>query len=79
MIRAQLSDGSLLFGIDAENVRRLTKQRKPIVIDLAQFGHNFRICIMYGETMAEIQQELERANGPLPPATPYIPGPGEPQ
>jgi hypothetical protein len=60
MIRAKLSNGDLLFGIDAENVRRLTGA--------------------YGKTMADIQADLERVSGaPLPPATPYIPGPGEAQ
>lgn len=79
MIRAKLTNGDLLFGVDAENIRRLTKQRKHIVIDLAQFGHDFRIMIMYGDTMADIQKELEAVNGPLPPAQPFIPGPGETQ
>jgi hypothetical protein len=78
MIRAKLSNGDLLFGIDAENVRRLVADN-PLVIDCHQMGYPFRILITYGDTLAEIQARLERISGPLPPATPYVPGPEEAQ
>ncbi len=76
MIRAKLSNGDLLFGIDAENVRRLVDDN-PLMVDLHQMGYPFRIIITYGDTLAEVQARLERIGGPLPPATPFMPGPGE--
>ena len=77
MIRARLTNGDLLFGLDAENVRRLVAG-EPIMADCAQMGYPMRVLLTYGETMADIQRDLERANGgPLSPATPYVPGPGK--
>lgn len=71
MIRATLSDGRFLFGIDAENVRRL-KGGMPLVFDLTLQGGTDRVMVMYGETMADILRELERNNGgPLPTAMPF--------
>ncbi len=64
MIKAKTNTGDLLFGIDAENVRRL-KNGHPIVIDMAELGGRagtFAI-IMYGETLADIVKEIETATG----------------
>lgn len=70
MIRARLSNGVFILGIDAENVKRL-KEGKPIMVSLAELGGSDDVLIMYGETMQAIAQELERASGePLPAATP---------
>lgn len=70
MIRARLSNGMFILGIDAENVKRL-KEGKPIMVSLAELGGSDDVCIMYGETMQAIADELERASGePLPAATP---------
>lgn len=70
MIRARLSNGMFILGIDAENVRRLQAGR-PIVISLAELGGTDDVCIMYGETLEAVARELEAAAGaPLPPATP---------
>lgn len=71
MLRARLSNGSFLLGIDAENVRRL-QAGKPIVVSLAEMGGTDDILIMYGDTLADIQRELEAASGkPLPAPKPY--------
>jgi predicted SpoU family rRNA methylase len=70
MIRARLSNGSFIFGIDAENVRRL-KEGKPIYVDLRPMGGSDVFMLMYGDTLEDIEKELAEASGrPLPPATP---------
>lgn len=70
MIRARLSNGDFLFGIDAENVRRL-RNGHPIVVDLTLMGGTDKFLIMYGETMQHVADELERMTGQkLPPVQP---------
>jgi hypothetical protein len=70
MIRARTSDGTFILGIDAENVKRL-KQGKPIIVCLSELGGTDNVLIMYGDTLQDIQNELERASGqPLPEPTP---------
>ena len=77
MIRARLTNGDLLFGLDAENIRRLIAGDSAL-IDCHQLGIPVRIMLVYGATMEAIMADLERKNGgPLPPAQPYFPGPGE--
>lgn len=72
MIRARLSNGGFLFGLDAENVRRL-KAGKPIKVDMTQLGGTDKFVLVYGETMADIVRELEEQTGQkLPPATPFF-------
>lgn len=79
MLRARLSNGTFVLGLDAENIRRLTTGM-PLFVDLFSLGGTDRFMITYGETMGDIQRELEEASGaPLPPATPFIdPGEGTP-
>jgi hypothetical protein len=70
MIRVRLSNGAFVFGLDAENVRRLT-DGQPIVVDMRPLGGSDKFMLIYGETLDTILAELERANGgPLPPAAP---------
>lgn len=70
MLRARLSNGAFILGIDAENVKRL-KDGKPIMVSLAEMGGSDDVCIMYGDTLQSIAAELERASGEaLPKATP---------
>lgn len=70
MLRARLSNGDFLFGIDAENVKRL-KAGKPLVIDLTLMGGRNKLMICYGETLADIKREWEAVSGqPLPPESP---------
>ncbi len=73
MIRARLSSGAFVLGLDAENLRRL-QGGEPIKINLAQLGGTDLIYLMYGDTLADIQAELEKAQGsPLPDPTPLPP------
>ena len=66
MLRARLSNGAFLLGLDAENVGRLMKGQ-PIVVSLAQLGGKDDVIIMYGDTLADIARELEQSSGhPLP-------------
>ena len=70
MIRALLSNGMFVLGIDAENIRRL-KAGQPIVVCLAELGGKNDVVIVYGETRQAILRILEEANGgPLPNAIP---------
>lgn len=62
MIKARLSNGVFILGIDAENVKRLVSGR-PIMVSLAALGGSDDVAIMYGETLADIQKELESASG----------------
>lgn len=70
MLRARIAGGPFILGIDAENVKRL-KEGRPILVSLAELGGTDDVLILFGETMDDIRQELERASGaPLPTATP---------
>lgn len=64
---AHASNGMMILGIDAENVKRL-KEGKPILKSLAQFGGTDDILIIYGETLDDVQRQLESVMGPLPAA-----------
>jgi hypothetical protein len=71
MLRARLSNGTFLFGIDAENLRRLTSGM-PLHVDMKGMGGHDRFIIVYGDTLEDIQRDLEVASGkPLPPAQPW--------
>jgi len=66
MLRARLSSGMFILGLDAENIRRLTNGQ-PIVVSLAELGGSDDVAIMYGETLDDIKRDLEAAQGsPLP-------------
>ena len=63
MIQAKLSNGDFLYGLDAENIKRLTTGN-PIVIDLTLVGGPaHKILIMYGDTQKEILAALEDVTG----------------
>lgn len=68
MIRARLSNGDFLFGIDAENIKRL-REGQPIMVDLVPMGGDGKIIITYGETLADVRRDLESQFGELPPPT----------
>jgi len=72
MIRARLGNGIFILGVDAENIKRL-KQGEPIKVDLSDLGGSDTVVITYGNTMAEIQSELEVLFGPMPAAQPLGP------
>lgn len=62
MIRARMSSGSFVMGLDAENVRRL-KGGEPIVIDLTLMGGTDRVYLMFGESLTDVLRELEEVTG----------------
>lgn len=67
MLKARLSNGTFVLGLDANNIRELQKNR-PIVVSLSKIGGTDKVVIMFGETLAHIARELEEASGgPLPP------------
>jgi hypothetical protein len=70
MLRARLSNGVFVLGLDAENIRRL-QAGQPILVSLAELGGDDDVLIMAGETMDDIKRELETASGQkLPTAKP---------
>lgn len=62
MLKARLSNGVFILGLDAENIKRLQAGR-PIMLSLSALGGTDDIAIMYGETLADIQAELEQVSG----------------
>lgn len=62
MLKARLSNGLFILGIDAKNVKRL-QEGKPIVLSLAALGGTDDLMIMYGNTLGDIKAELESASG----------------
>ena len=71
MLKGRLNNGVFILGIDAENVRRL-KDNKPILLSLAEIGGTDDILIMYGDTIEDIEKELELVTGkPMPEPMPY--------
>ena len=67
MLIAHRTDGLMILGIDAENVRRL-KAGQPILKALSQFGGTDDVLIVYGETIEDVKAQLEAVMGPLPQA-----------
>jgi predicted ThiF/HesA family dinucleotide-utilizing enzyme len=68
MLRARMSNGVFILGLDAENIKRL-KEGKPILISLAELGGTDDVLIMFGKTIEDIKQELVKAFGGLPKPT----------
>lgn len=63
MLRVRLGDDLFGFGVDAENIRRLTSGQ-PIKIDLgAMAGPPVEIFIFYGPTMADLVKLVEEGTG----------------
>lgn len=67
MIKCRMSDGTFIFGVDRENMRRL-RDKKPLMINLKPLGGTDNVIIMYGTTYADIIHDLEQTFGPLPQA-----------
>lgn len=58
MVKAKLNNGDLVFGLSAENVRRL-KDGQPISVNLKDMGlEDRRIMITYGETEDDIFKDM---------------------
>jgi hypothetical protein len=77
MLHVHTVTGLLVIGIDDENVNRL-KDGKPLVIDMSNYGPTSKVIVMHGRTMGDVRQELEKALGPLPPASPMMAAPVKP-
>lgn len=61
MIKAKLGD-TLILGLEEENIKRL-KENKPIVFDMAIFGMEGSMVLLYGETQDAIKNELQVLTG----------------
>lgn len=61
MIKAKIGD-LVLLGLEEENIKRL-KDDQPIVLDLAVFGLEGKLVLMYGETQAAVVEKLEAFTG----------------
>lgn len=60
MIKAKTTDGDLIFGLSAENIKRLQKGM-PIKINLKDLGLEDRtIVILYGESEQSIAKDLSQ-------------------
>jgi hypothetical protein len=59
MLRARLSNGVFVLGLDAENIRRL-QAGQPILVSLAEMGGDDDVLIMAGETVNDIAADLEK-------------------
>ena len=68
MLIAHGTNGLMILGLDAENIRRL-KEGQPILKSLSQFGGRDDILILYGETLEDVKRQLEASMGPLPAAS----------
>lgn len=62
MVKASLVNGDrvvYVLGLTARNLELLA-QGKPIPVDLAELGGKGEVLIMYGETEADIADELRK-------------------
>lgn len=68
MIVAHLSDGTFLVGIEEKNVQML-KAGKPMRIRMSALVPGAKdIVIAYGATLQDVENDLRRHLGELPPA-----------
>jgi len=65
MIRARMSDGRFLFGIDAVNIFKLM-DGQPIKVDLKEMGGSDSFVIVFGPTYADIIEDIAKAVGTTP-------------
>jgi len=57
MIKAKLSDGTLILGLSALNIAKL-KEGMPILFDGRPVGLVGYVAILYGETEDDIMREI---------------------
>ena len=70
MLVAKLSDGRFIIGIDERNIELLTNKR-PLKLDLTDYGGTDKLIVVYGKRLADVAKELEQASGQkLPVAQP---------
>jgi hypothetical protein len=74
MIRARMSNGTFILGLDGDNVERL-QRGQPILVDLSEMGGSDVVLLMFGLTQHDILEALKEANGgTLPVPQPYVRG-----
>jgi len=67
MLKATLTDGTIVFGLSDENLKRL-KAGMPILLNLADLGlESRRVLIFSGKTEADMTAELDRIISGAPP------------
>ena len=74
MLIAHRTDGLMILGIDAENVRRL-QLGQPIRVRLEPLGGEGQVVICYGPTLDHITDQLKSVFGKLPAEVLPIPWP----
>lgn len=58
MIKAKMTNGDILFGLSAENVKKLVAG-KPIMVNLKDMGlEDRKVFIVYGETEDKIYLDM---------------------
>ena len=57
MLKVKLTDGTIILGIDAENVKRL-KDDKPIFVKGEDLMIDHNIYIVYGHEIKDIEDRL---------------------
>ena len=56
MIKAKLQDGTIILGLDRENLNRLSDD-KPIIVKKDDLNISGDIYIVFGETLTDICKE----------------------
>lgn len=59
MIKAILSNGIIVLGLDAENIQRMLN-KEPIAVNLSDIGGSDKVIIMAAPTLNEVYSDLER-------------------
>jgi len=57
MLKAKLTDGTIILGLEAENVKRL-KEDKPIRVQGKDLMIDHDIYIIYGHSIEDITEKL---------------------
>lgn len=57
MLKIKLSDGTIILGLEAENVKRL-KEDSPICVKGKELGLDHDIYIVYGQRIEDITERL---------------------
>ena len=78
MLRARLSNGHFLMGLDRTNVERLT-HGEPIIIDLRLMGGTDVVMLDFGETLTLLQAKWEKLQGQKLPVPQVLPDNLDPQ
>lgn len=68
MLKAIMSDGTILLGIDKFNIECLTTKKMPLLLEADEkLGLPRDIVVVYGETLEDVIQQLKQAGVGIPP------------